>query len=151
VEISSLQYLETIPVVPTCRFNMQTSVRYALSISTTSSHPNLSSPIKLNSIGYNFHSLEEIQPYLEPTTGGITTRWAIQVAQHYNCTVTVGYPELTITEPKTQCTCAYFSPLFPSNLTFSCRQFYSNHLPVRPDPQKLPQSISILHRRDMGL
>ncbi|KAF2676700.1 N-terminal asparagine amidohydrolase-like protein [Lentithecium fluviatile CBS 122367] len=52
--------------------------------------------------GYNFHSLEEIQPYLEPTTAGITTRWAIQVAQHYNCTVTVGYPEITTTEPRTQ-------------------------------------------------
>ncbi|KAK7190025.1 carbon-nitrogen hydrolase [Paraphaeosphaeria sporulosa] len=49
--------------------------------------------------GYNFHSLEEITPYLEPTTSGITTHWAIQVAQHYNCHVTVGYPERTLPSP----------------------------------------------------
>jgi protein N-terminal amidase len=53
--------------------------------------------------GYNFHSLEEIRPYLEPTTAGVTTQWAIRAAQQYNCTVTVGYPEITITEPKKQC------------------------------------------------
>lgn len=57
--------------------------------------------------GYNFHSLEEIQPYLEPTTAGISTQWAIQVARHYNCTVTVGYPEITTpainpSDPQTQ-------------------------------------------------
>ncbi|KAJ4303033.1 hypothetical protein N0V90_001924 [Kalmusia sp. IMI 367209] len=49
--------------------------------------------------GYNFHSLEEIEPYLEPTTAGVTTRWAIQVAKHYNCHVTVGYPERTSDAP----------------------------------------------------
>jgi protein N-terminal amidase len=37
--------------------------------------------------GYNFHSLEEIKPYLEPTTAGISTEWAIQVAQHSTVTV----------------------------------------------------------------
>ncbi|KAF2638975.1 carbon-nitrogen hydrolase [Massarina eburnea CBS 473.64] len=52
--------------------------------------------------GYNFHSLEEIKPYLEPTTAGVSTQWAIQVAKHYSCHVTVGYPEITTTEPKTQ-------------------------------------------------
>ncbi|CAI6333772.1 unnamed protein product [Periconia digitata] len=52
--------------------------------------------------GYNFHSLEEIQPFLEPTTSGITTQWAIQVAKHYSCHVTVGYPEITTTEPIAQ-------------------------------------------------
>ncbi|KAF1957474.1 carbon-nitrogen hydrolase [Byssothecium circinans] len=52
--------------------------------------------------GYNFHSLEEIQPFLEPTTAGISTQWAIQVAKHYACHVTIGYPEVTTTEPKTQ-------------------------------------------------
>lgn len=46
--------------------------------------------------GYNFHSLEEIRPFLEPTTSGISTQWAIQVAKHYTCHVTVGYPEITI-------------------------------------------------------
>ncbi|PSN70996.1 N-terminal asparagine amidohydrolase-like protein [Corynespora cassiicola Philippines] len=52
--------------------------------------------------GYNFQSLQEITPYLEPTTSGISTQWAIQVALHYKCHVTVGYPEITTTEPKTQ-------------------------------------------------
>jgi protein N-terminal amidase len=53
--------------------------------------------------GYNFHSLEEIKPFLEPTTSGISTQWAIQVAGHYNCHVTVGYPEITTNEtPQTQ-------------------------------------------------
>jgi protein N-terminal amidase len=46
--------------------------------------------------GYNFQSLEEIKPYLEPTVSGISTQWATQVAKHYNCHVTVGYPEITI-------------------------------------------------------
>lgn len=57
--------------------------------------------------GYNFHSLEEIKPFLEPTTSGISTHWAIQVARHYNCHVTVGYPEITVpasnpSDPQTQ-------------------------------------------------
>ncbi|KAI8940852.1 hypothetical protein NX059_002113 [Plenodomus lindquistii] len=54
--------------------------------------------------GYNFHSLEEIQPFLEPTTSGVSTQWAIQVAKHYQCHVTVGYPEITIDSdtPRTQ-------------------------------------------------
>jgi protein N-terminal amidase len=46
--------------------------------------------------GYNFHSLEEIRPFLEPTTSGISTQWAQQVAKHYNCHVTIGYPEVTV-------------------------------------------------------
>ncbi|KAF2128464.1 carbon-nitrogen hydrolase [Dothidotthia symphoricarpi CBS 119687] len=52
--------------------------------------------------GYNFYSLEEIRPYLEPTTSGISTQWAIRVAAYYNCHVTIGYPELTTTQPPTQ-------------------------------------------------
>jgi protein N-terminal amidase len=55
--------------------------------------------------GYNFQSLEEIRPYLEPTTSGISTQWAIQVARHYTCHVTVGYAEITTattTMPQTQ-------------------------------------------------
>jgi protein N-terminal amidase len=49
--------------------------------------------------GYNFHSLEEIKPFLEPTTSGISTQWAIQVAHHYACHVTIGYPEITPATP----------------------------------------------------
>lgn len=49
--------------------------------------------------GYNFHSLEEIRPYLEPTTAGVSTQWAIAVSTHYKCHVTVGYPEVTAATP----------------------------------------------------
>ncbi|KAF2651385.1 carbon-nitrogen hydrolase [Lophiostoma macrostomum CBS 122681] len=52
--------------------------------------------------GYNFQSLEEIKPYLEPTTSGISTRWAISMAKTYKCHVTVGYPEVTPTPNPTQ-------------------------------------------------
>lgn len=53
--------------------------------------------------GYNFHSLDEIRPFLELTTAGISTQWAIQKAKHYGCHVTVGYPEVTTDEtPHTQ-------------------------------------------------
>jgi protein N-terminal amidase len=43
--------------------------------------------------GYNFKSLKEITPYLEPTTAGITSLWARTTALKYECVVTVGYPE----------------------------------------------------------
>ena len=44
--------------------------------------------------GYNFPSLEAIKPYLEPTSAGPTTQWAIETAWRYGCNVTVGYPEI---------------------------------------------------------
>ncbi|KAK6606632.1 carbon-nitrogen family protein [Botrytis cinerea] len=43
--------------------------------------------------GYNFSSLEQITPYLEPTTSGVTSSWARTAALRHNCIVTVGYPE----------------------------------------------------------
>ncbi|TEY66787.1 hypothetical protein BOTCAL_0132g00200 [Botryotinia calthae] len=43
--------------------------------------------------GYNFSSLEQITPYLEPTTSGVTSSWARTTALKHNCIVTVGYPE----------------------------------------------------------
>jgi protein N-terminal amidase len=43
--------------------------------------------------GYNFKSLLEITPYLEPTASGVTWSWAKSAAQKYECYVTVGYPE----------------------------------------------------------
>ncbi|KAM3417266.1 hypothetical protein BST61_g5523 [Cercospora zeina] len=47
--------------------------------------------------GYNFPSVEAITPYLEPTTNGPTTHWAIKTAQERQCHVVVGYPETTFT------------------------------------------------------
>jgi len=44
-------------------------------------------------LGYNFKSLEEIQPYLEPSGSGISSLWARTTALKYDCTVAVGYPE----------------------------------------------------------
>lgn len=49
--------------------------------------------------GYNFYSLEHISPYLESTTAGPTTQWALRTAARLNCLVTVGYPELTTISP----------------------------------------------------
>ncbi len=45
--------------------------------------------------GYNFPSLEAISPYLEPTTSGPSTAWAIRTSQRLGCHVSVGYPEMT--------------------------------------------------------
>ncbi|KAK4993791.1 hypothetical protein LTR50_000004 [Elasticomyces elasticus] len=49
--------------------------------------------------GYNFPSLAAITPYLEPTASGPSTAWAIRTARRLHCTVTVGYPERTLTTP----------------------------------------------------
>jgi hypothetical protein len=44
-------------------------------------------------LGYNFKSLKDISPYLEPTTAGISSLWARTTALKYECLVVVGYPE----------------------------------------------------------
>lgn len=43
--------------------------------------------------GYNFKSLREISPYLEPTGSGLSSCWAKNTALNYDCTVIAGYPE----------------------------------------------------------
>lgn len=43
--------------------------------------------------GYNFPGLEAIKPYLEPTSSGPTTAWAIETARRLACHVIAGYPE----------------------------------------------------------
>lgn len=43
--------------------------------------------------GYNFKSLQEIVPFLEPSRSGISSLWARTMALKYDCTVVVGYPE----------------------------------------------------------
>jgi protein N-terminal amidase len=45
--------------------------------------------------GYNFKSLEHISPCVEPTTDGVTAKWARRTASEYRCVVAVGYPEKT--------------------------------------------------------
>ena len=43
--------------------------------------------------GYNFTSLQDISPFLEPAGSGITSLWARTAALKYDCHVVVGYPE----------------------------------------------------------
>lgn len=45
--------------------------------------------------GYNYPSYESIKPYLEPTTSGVTTQWAILTAKRLGCHVIAGYPEIS--------------------------------------------------------
>ncbi|KAK1255947.1 hypothetical protein MKX07_008206 [Trichoderma sp. CBMAI-0711] len=49
--------------------------------------------------GYNFKSLQDISPFLEPSGSGISALWARTVALKYNCTVLVGYPEKVDVSP----------------------------------------------------
>lgn len=48
--------------------------------------------------GYNFPSLTAIKPYLELTTSGPSTQWAIATAERLKCHVIVGYPESSTTQ-----------------------------------------------------
>ncbi|KAL7625226.1 hypothetical protein AAE478_004441 [Parahypoxylon ruwenzoriense] len=50
--------------------------------------------------GYNFKSLQQISPFLEPQGSGISALWGRTVALKYNCVVTVGYPEKVDVKPK---------------------------------------------------
>jgi predicted amidohydrolase len=43
--------------------------------------------------GYNFKSLQDISPFLEPPGSGISSLWARTSALKYDCTVIAGYPE----------------------------------------------------------
>ncbi|ROW11652.1 hypothetical protein VPNG_05593 [Cytospora leucostoma] len=50
--------------------------------------------------GYNFKSLQQISPYLEPSGSGISSLWARTTALKYNTNVVVGYPERVDVSPK---------------------------------------------------
>ncbi|KAJ9143729.1 Carbon-nitrogen family protein [Pleurostoma richardsiae] len=50
--------------------------------------------------GYNFESLQQISPFLEPSGSGISSLWARTTALKYNTTVVVGYPEKVDPSPK---------------------------------------------------
>ena len=47
-----------------------------------------------DSAGFNFKSLQQITPHLEPKGSGITSLWARTVALKYDCVVCAGYPEM---------------------------------------------------------
>ncbi|KAJ5199077.1 Carbon-nitrogen hydrolase [Penicillium cf. griseofulvum] len=44
--------------------------------------------------GYNFPSLEAIEPYLEPAGDGPSASWARETARRLRCKVCIGYPEI---------------------------------------------------------
>lgn len=44
--------------------------------------------------GYNFKTLQEIKPVLEPTGKGFSSVWAKKTADRYACAVVIGYPEV---------------------------------------------------------
>ncbi|KAL2211395.1 carbon-nitrogen hydrolase, partial [Sarocladium strictum] len=44
--------------------------------------------------GFNFKSLQQITPFLEPKGSGITSLWSRTVALKYDCVVCAGYPEM---------------------------------------------------------
>ncbi|KAJ4423822.1 hypothetical protein N0V82_001561 [Gnomoniopsis sp. IMI 355080] len=50
--------------------------------------------------GYNFKSLNQISPFLEPQGSGISALWARTTALKYNTNVVVGYPERVDVAPK---------------------------------------------------
>lgn len=43
--------------------------------------------------------MEAITPFLEATSAGVSTQWAQAIAKKLSCFVTVGYPEITVSEP----------------------------------------------------
>lgn len=57
-------------------------------------HPSFSAkPSLMDNLGYYFKSLNQISPFLEPSTSGISSLWARTTALKYNAAVVVGYPE----------------------------------------------------------
>lgn len=70
--------------------------------------------------GYNYQTPEDIEPFLEPTTAGPSTRWAMSTAQMYNIYVTVGYPEIVIqAQEQTEPTDGSSRPRYNSTVTVS--------------------------------
>ncbi|KAL7919352.1 carbon-nitrogen hydrolase [Trichoderma austrokoningii] len=59
--------------------------------------------------GYNFKSLQEIAPFLEPSGSGITSLWARTMALKYNCAVVAGYPEMVDVSPDSPTGPEYYS------------------------------------------
>ncbi|OBT64531.1 hypothetical protein VE03_05327 [Pseudogymnoascus sp. 23342-1-I1] len=65
--------------------------------------------------GYNFKSLKDIAPFLEPTAAGISSLWARTTALKYDCVVTVGYPEKVDITPKWPASPEYYSSAITVN------------------------------------
>jgi protein N-terminal amidase len=63
--------------------------------------------------GYNYPSYESIKSYLEPTTAGVTTQWAISTAKRLGCHVIAGYPEISTDTDATEHTSTNGNPTEP--------------------------------------
>ncbi|KAL8407584.1 hypothetical protein RB594_006420 [Gaeumannomyces avenae] len=59
--------------------------------------------------GYNFQSLQEISPYLEPAGSGISALWARTTALKLDCNVVLGYPEKVDVRPMWPTSPEYYS------------------------------------------
>ncbi|TLD14916.1 hypothetical protein PspLS_10846 [Pyricularia sp. CBS 133598] len=59
--------------------------------------------------GYNFKSLQDISPFLEPSGSGISALWARTTALKYNCNVVVGYPEKVDVTPEWPASPEYYN------------------------------------------
>ncbi|ANB14338.1 Nta1p [Sugiyamaella lignohabitans] len=60
--------------------------------------------------GYNFKSRDHITPYLEPTSSGVSSKWAMDISKSLNCHTLVGYPELCSKSNNIYNSAAMFSP-----------------------------------------
>lgn len=58
--------------------------------------------------GYNFKSPAAIEPFLEPTSAGVSTDFARQLSKKYNCFTMIGYPEKA--QSKTYNSAVFTSP-----------------------------------------
>ncbi|KAI1505624.1 hypothetical protein F5X99DRAFT_428743 [Biscogniauxia marginata] len=65
--------------------------------------------------GYNFKSLQQISPFLEPQGSGISALWARTIALKHNCVVTVGYPEKVDVKPKWPTSPEYYNSVIVVN------------------------------------
>lgn len=98
MRIATLQFN---PVLGAVEQNMNTAT--SLLESSTTVYPTDIDLLVLPELafsGYNFNSIDHIRPYLEPTTAGPTTRWAVETAMRCDCYVLVGYPEISTRDDK---------------------------------------------------
>lgn len=73
--------------------SMLTTLRYTTVSVAVTLVPVHSGSATNHHAGYNFKSLQQISPYLEPSGSGISSLWARTTALKYNTNVVVGYPE----------------------------------------------------------
>jgi hypothetical protein len=97
--------------------------------------------------GYNYPSFDSIKPYLEPTTAGVTTQWAISTAKRLGCHVIAGYPEISTDNDATRNKSTNDGSIEPN---IQAIQLHRHRQPNRRNPGQLPQVFPLLHRRKLG-